>query len=612
MKRAGSALIMVSTLASLLLLAALASSVLSISNMGLTTEEKMRTQLELACESGLARAKTKIEESFADENIAALQPDIIFTGTREDDTFQKAEDKVFDDESYNLGSGSDDSDNYSFIIENDNGPDITVKYAITTENEGSLNWFKKDDTRIYPMNLSCIAYAPKAGLVAMQQQAIARRSNLFNHQVFFQNDLEILPGPNFDLKGLIHTNENMYLGAGNKLTIKTDELTAAGQIFRNRLDRDESSGTVEISSEDENGVLKEMMKGSLGSRYDADNPEWVNVATNTWKGTVRDKSLGAKNKPAPKLKSFEPGGYYDSKAGLKIEVITSSGKPVYEITYKNQSGITVPLNETEKNKIRDALSETKIWDQRESTSTPVKLTQVNVEKLKQSGYYPPNGMLYMTRDDAKPDSNPDDAISDSSRVVSGFKLYSTDVNGNLKNTELPQESTFISNLPMYIHGDFNKHTTTNDKWKASAVIADAVNILSKNWKDPTDLKKPPSYTNLKATETTVDTVFITGNTKTVSGDYNGGLENFIRFHEDWSNIKLNITGGFIQLFRSRYASGRWKNAKYGAPTRNWKSETNFDSVPPGYADLFPSSNEGIVYSGWKQVSKKQIKLKECE
>ena len=49
-------------------------------------------------------------------------------------------------------------------------------------------------------------------------------ASLFQAMLFFQNDLELHPGANMTLYGLVHTNANMYsaVGAGNSLTFSSD------------------------------------------------------------------------------------------------------------------------------------------------------------------------------------------------------------------------------------------------------------------------------------------------------------------------------------------------------------------------------------------------------
>ena len=42
---------------------------------------------------------------------------------------------------------------------------------------------------------------------------------LFQFLAFYQDDLEILPGPNMTLNGPIHTNGSLYLNAGNTMNV---------------------------------------------------------------------------------------------------------------------------------------------------------------------------------------------------------------------------------------------------------------------------------------------------------------------------------------------------------------------------------------------------------
>ena len=75
----------------------------------------------------------------------------------------------------------------------------------------------------------------------------------------------------------------------------------------------------------------------------------------------------------------------------------------------------------------------------------------------------------------------------------------------------------------------------------AAIIADAVNVLSNSWLDS------KSGTAPNASPTTVNAGFISGNVPTGGGYYSGGVENFPRFLEDWSNKVFTYYGSMIQL-----------------------------------------------------------------
>ena len=606
MKKNGSALILVTTLSSLLLLVAIAASVNAVSDMNITSEEKIRTDLDFACESGLNRAKTKIEQSFNNENLNILEPFVTFQGTEADDTGLVPQEKAFNDEQFN----SFGPDYYSFTLNSNGGSKkIYVKYAITSDRDVNENngWLKSAEHTTNKIKVESIAYSPGYGWVGMTENVFAQRTSLFMYQIFFENDLEILPGANFNLKGLIHTNENMYLNSEATLSILTDSLTAAGSITRGRLDSNAVNGTVKITSEDQDGTLE-----TMSNNEDSDNTNWESLAKERWKGTVKDSKLGATRLEAPKLKYFQPGGYYSQNAGININVKNKSGTVSYEIKYNGTAKTFTSAQ------LNGALAEKTIYDYREYPSgsvpknnTPVKVTNVDINKLKTAlGYYPDNGLLYMTRSDAVADNDGNQYNPDPNRVVSGFKI----INGST----LPGATTLVSNDPVYLQGDFNKHTSTNqsqDTWKPCAVIADAVSLLSNSWSDTKSNWKDGTVNSSKtlpvASNTQYNMVLLTGNVPTKVGQYSGGLENFPRFLENWSGKTVDITGGFIQWFRSKYATGKWGGDYYSAPTRDWKSEDRFsdlNNLPPGFTDMFPSAAIGITFSDWRQISKDEAEL----
>lgn len=604
MKRKGSALILVTTLSSLFLLVAIAISVNSVSDMNITSEEKIRTDLDFACESGLNRAKTKIEQSFNNSNLNILEPQISFQGDDVDSTGLTPEQKSFDDEQFTAA----DTDYYSFIINPDAGrKKIYVQYYIDSEREANNGWLKSAGYTTNKMKVESIAYSPGYGWMGMSENIYAKRTTLFMYQIFFENDLEILPGPNFNLSGLIHTNENMYLNSENTLNIYSDSVTAAGTMRRGRLDNSSINGTVKVTSQDSSGSLV-----TMNNQEDSSNDDWVSLAKSKWKGVLKDKSLGVTRQEAPKLNSFEEGGYYDNNAGLSIKVKNNSGNITYDIKY---NGCTHTYTSAQLN---GALTEKTIYDYREypSGSIPknnksISVTNVDINKLKTVlGFYPSNGLIYMSRNDAVADNDGNQFTPDSSRVVKGFKL----VNGST----LPSSSTFVANLPVYIQGDFNKHTSTNptiDTWKPCAVISDAITLLSNSWNDNISNWKNTQVNSSGqmpvASGTQYNTVFLTGNVPTKVGQYSGGLENFPRFLENWSGKTVDISGGFIQLFRSKYATGLWNGTYYSAPTRAWKSEprfSNLNDLPPEFTNMFPSAAIGVTYSSWHQISKDESEM----
>lgn len=166
------------------------------------------------------------------------------------------------------------------------------------------------------------------------------------------------------------------------------------------------------------------------------------------------------------------------------------------------------------------------------------------------------------------------------RVAQADKLGST-VTGapNIKGW------TIVTNQAAYLKGDFNKNTGT--RWRPASILADSINVLSNNWNDATPHTRaspPPA-----ATATEINAAFLAGTDITVTGKYNGGLENYPRFHENWENKELRYRGSFVSLGASVHAKGAWKGpctaagCYYGAPLRNWDYDSRFDdaaTLPP--------------------------------
>jgi hypothetical protein len=138
----------------------------------------------------------------------------------------------------------------------------------------------------------------------------------------------------------------------------------------------------------------------------------------------------------------------------------------------------------------------------------------------------------------------------------------------------------------------------------ASVVADAVYILSNNWLDAGSFRNPLNINTTNAsgprisTETTVRAAFFTGLTQGSiqatpnqgGGDPNldGGVHNFPRMLEDWSNIYMNYCGSMVNDFASHQALGAHKNgggpSVYNAPLRNWTFDTaflNVNDMPPG-------------------------------
>src|SRR5262249_54918666 len=78
--------------------------------------------------------------------------------------------------------------------------------------------------------------------------------------------------------------------------------------------------------------------------------------------------------------------------------------------------------------------------------------------------------------------------------------------------------------------------------------------------------------------------------KGVVGSYNGGLENYPRFHENWGGT-LTYNGSFVSLGNPLHSDGAWCGTGgsstaaavtgcniYNPPTRTWDYDPAFNNV----------------------------------
>ncbi len=436
---------------------------------------------------------------------------------------------------------------------------------------------------------------------------------LFQFAVFYDQDLEIHAGPDMTLRGRVHSNADMFLGGGSTIKFDTNYVRAVGDIYRAKKSGTEAGGNVDIRKWVENpfdsaepSVFERMLsKAQFGpasiSGYDSafrsgfdsnmdgdffDSGDylpfefgsqelWGEPSGYSGSGqTVMTGQHGVEEAVTPDIGSIQlyeevpagsgnfEKGYYHENAGLAI--IVSEDGLSYTATDADGNDITTFVS--------SAVTLTDIPDMRQSDSDPTRLrvAQIDMAALAATGYAPANGLVYAAHEGMG------DGLEARGLVLT---------NGS----EIPSALTVASAGPVYVHGDYN----TVSK-KSAAVIGDAINLLSNAW----DGTKAPG-TLPSATETTFNFAMITGSYESVQGRYNGGLENLPRFHERWSGIPCNISGSFVNIYDSQYATGDWAygSDRYTAPIRNWEYDEAFNSIS-GLPPFTPMAVSGVPVVSW--------------
>jgi hypothetical protein len=162
-------------------------------------------------------------------------------------------------------------------------------------------------------------------------------------------------------------------------------------------------------------------------------------------------------------------------------------------------------------------------------------------------------------------------------------------------TNLPAPLNIVSDQAIYLQGDYN----TIDK-RPAAIMGDTISVMSNAcWDNDAGVTGPistkcgrPTFGDKgAATATSINAAFLTNTMKTDNGTltYSGGLNNYMRFIENWSGVPFRYRGSLVSLnepqeFSGQYRTGSSSNSSYFfPPQRIWSFEKGFEQfsgLPP--------------------------------
>lgn len=707
-KQKGVSFVIVLLLSTSFFLIATTVMYISVVNTKNTRRNVENTRGEIASDSGLKMSLEKVKRFMKSAGLTQFQPNVKFGYTQNQMDIIKANYSSLSAESessldgsmqsivgvYPDSSGTLPADKrmsgetynklknyYSFTTQQD-GKNVVVRYRII--DEASWSQFKTDASKkitVYSISSNDNGQNWKG----LKSDITVTRANMSSYGVFFNDDLEILPGATMSFKGKIHTNKNMYLGGPLTLGTTTTgaEVSSAGHIFVGRKnDNSQQTDSVNVYYTANNSTIQnaaitadtdsinknivnafnsnDLEKTNLGDGIGTDDTwkvatssddsskwststvnskkwDWKSGASERWNNAVQDSTHGVEKKDPPKIDDIQPGGAYEQKAGMVIKTdrtTTGTGQIVETIQVKDSIGVvkysktltyasataTIPTVSVTNNLgitadssanppvKADPFDSIKFKDGREQKA--VTTAAIDIASLQKSPSWPANGLVYASRNDAVASTN------NSLRNPSGFIIQ----NGST----LSKEMNFVTNNPVYVRGDFNKHKladntsiedtdsragTASDTWKPASIISDATTMLSNSW-DPNNANYLPSGTGTSptaASNTEFNFTMITGNVKTKRDNtdtyYSGGLENFPRFLENWGSKTAKFRGSLIQLWESKYANTKWGGSYYSAPNRNWGFDQSYDrtNLTNTFADMFPSVTKSISVKNWRYL-----------
>ncbi len=397
-----------------------------------------------------------------------------------------------------------------------------------------------------------------------------QRFHLYQFATFYEQDLEINPGPTMTIAGRIHSNSDIYLNTNSELHIDS-YVTSSEDIYRESKPGDPQNRNGDVWIKDKDDVYHPM-------DIDSSTDGWIDLALETWQGTVRSKEhdvpklkvpIPLEENPIEIIKrgdTLNPAISSEEISLKKGRLYWQAGLRIIDGVAYNKAGQIINLDNADDDDGDDdddddnnpINTDTLFFNHRENKQ--IKITEIDVQQLVANGKFPANGIIYISSDTAQ--AGQQDAV----RIVNADTLPA----GGM---------TIATDNPLYIQGDFNLNK------RPASVLCDSINILSNQWVDPDPMNPIPTWNQTEDIE--INTCIIAGHSPTEDGTgYGGGLENLMRFVEDWSGETITWRGSINSLWYSEQATGLWIYGEpfYKAPNRDWgfdQSLLDIANLPPG-------------------------------
>lgn len=424
---------------------------------------------------------------------------------------------------------------------------------------------------------------------------------LFQFAAFYNKDLEILPGPSMTLEGPVHTNGQLYLDTGNQLRID-GQVTAAKEIYRGRKN-DSSCQSRNVQIRDPNSYRTLVNPCSSRTLI-------TSSMTTNWNGMIQ-QNVPTVEVPSVDMLLPTASSVYWSKADVRLvlkllannSVDTSKSSIGVEVTEVNGSinttgttslaACTGSIGESPSgsNNGKAVQNTATFYNNREAKY--IRMLEIDLRNfldcLRTTSFFgkglsltddTEGGLVFYFTVSGPQSNSPSSGYGIRIRNAAEIRTRSG-LGGTIKGL------TIVSDQAIYTMGHYN---STNKK--PAAILADSYNILSTNW-GTNDNKSTQNLSNRTAAHTTVNTALLAGTDTTGNvegnggqgGAYNGGLENYPRFHENWTGRTLTYYGSFVSLSKPLRSSGNWLygNPQYEAPNRDWHYDTSFNdaaNLPP--------------------------------
>jgi len=439
------------------------------------------------------------------------------------------------------------------------------------------------------------------------------REPFLRYAIFFEDLLELHPGPTMVVDGDMRSNTDIELFAWSGLYIN-GTIKAPGSLHIFKSDQSEAWNT-----EGQRIRGAKRVKVKVGSSYksffqdykvlDSRDNDWSSKSINVWNNKVQvGNGISTVRPPlgdgVENHALIEPKKSGDSKklkatkmaykADLYIKVLSSgsvlvNGKPISPTNYAVTSGSSD--NHGVYKVINNGFLnvQTSFYDPRESEDAykygpstsrlqQMEMVDIYLDKLIQK--YPNSKIIYVEMEDPPSGSKLKPAV----RLRNGYDLTGLSHN---------QGISLATHRTTYVEGDFNA------KDSLPALIAtDNLTVLSTAWDDNNSKELKPRK---KATETDLNAAVMIGyaDPDNPDGKITGGAHNLVRFRENWGGINYNFTGSYISLWTALDSHALLSGRCYVPPDRHITYDQRFKTKQPPGMPIGYSTPEVLF---WREIS----------
>jgi hypothetical protein len=493
------------------------------------------------------------------------------------------------------------------------------------------------------------------GVPATVQQTLEFASiPVFQYAIFYNMDLEIEPGKAMNINGHVHSNNNIW-ATGNSVALPLtfqNLVDATGTVYlQGSTNSSQSAAAIPGSV-----IFTVTQNNPLSHAQSLSMPIGTNNNPAAVAGIIQ---LPPSNEAAPNAAAYSPTGSIYLYNAADLIITNNAAGTNWTVLYDNPNATTqltpvlpdvqvvvsnynihtsTPYYTT--NAWYSFVTNATFYDYRESDT--VQAIQIDVSKLDSwltnnaalvtkigntttyiggtnlGGYQYNN--LNTTGSTSKghninsifvynsvPPASGSPGTLPAVRLVNGSQLPSATLFGNTLMSGL----TVATAQPLYVEGNYNVTnngktaltlgSTTNGGSVPAALIGDAITILSSSWSD--GYNSGTSLSSRNATmDDTVNAACLEGIVPSANGaNYSGGVENFLRFLENWSST-MTYNGSIVCMFPSEYATSTWQQTGiyYNPPTRAWGFDPTFGNGQASLPPLSPQAKYVIrsTYSAW--------------